>query len=49
MIKLKDKKSPKEKEKEKYDICPDCGKKSVKAKWSGIACITKGCGYWFCY
>jgi predicted nucleic acid-binding Zn ribbon protein len=38
-----------EEEEDSYTICPDCKKKSVKAKWSGVACITDGCGYWFCY
>lgn len=33
--------------------CPKCGNASVRARemseGGGIACTTKGCGYWFCY
>lgn len=33
--------------------CPDCKGQSVRGKelceGGGVKCITKGCGYWFCY
>ena len=35
-------------EKASYTKCPKCKQKSVKSKWSGIACTTEGCGYWCC-
>jgi len=40
-------------ENEEYDICPDCGKKSVRAKelseGGGVECMNPDCKYWFCY
>ena len=40
-------------ENEDYDICPDCGKKTVRAKelWEGggVVCMNPNCSYWFCY
>ena len=41
------------KEKEEYDICPKCKKKTVRAKGlhegGGVECINPKCDYWFCY
>lgn len=31
-----------------FDPCPDCGAGLVSG-WSGLRCVTSGCGYWFCY
>ena len=35
-------------ESDRHD-CPKCKNSSIRGKTSGIACITPGCGYWFCY
>ena len=42
------------KEKEQIlEECPKCRNKSVRTKemheGGGVVCVTKGCGYWFCY
>jgi hypothetical protein len=31
-----------------YDRCPECGC-FLKGLWSGVKCMRKGCGYWFCF
>ena len=36
-------------EKDNYELCPDCGQKSVKTKMNGIECTNSDCNYWFCY
>jgi len=36
-----------------FGTCPDCGKKSIRAKefheGGGVVCMNKDCSYWFCY
>lgn len=36
----------KEEEEANYTVCPKCNNRTVKSKWSGIACITARCE-WF--